>query len=371
MDNIQTYFVTTIVGAPRRLVLGRHLRYDLDPKAAIPVAKEGAWGRVVDQFHSLVEHLPQFRVKRRSVSAPVAVALAQVDTGIVATNAQSKPSNIGGSNVNGLTLVAWLVPAFAFCCLVAYVASGWYEEFNVAMSANAEQKPHPVVQTGTPPSPAASSAIVESAALPMERSTSATWTAPAEGGVTIVDAPAPTPVPLEIIQKQGHPLDRTVQTVKLTPAPSPQQQAPSKQVADRPKEEKPEVQERAVIVDVTKGPEEVKAPASPTPVSPVPPKQATQNVDKDAPVIRRFAQPEEVKPGQAKPEPAPAKVKPSEKVTIVDIAPDSSYVLISNPQTRLPQRYTVGQKIFTGETIKSIDPKTGIVNFDNRTVPME
>lgn len=57
--------------------------------------------------------------------------------------------------------------------------------------------------------------------------------------------------------------------------------------------------------------------------------------------------------------------------TLVDIGPDGSYVLITNPATRLPQRFSVGQKIFTGETIQNIDVKSGSVQLDARTIKLQ
>lgn len=59
------------------------------------------------------------------------------------------------------------------------------------------------------------------------------------------------------------------------------------------------------------------------------------------------------------------------KVTIVDIAKDGAYVLITNPKTRLPERFAVGQKIHSGETVQKIDPATGKVQLDKRTIGLQ
>ena len=56
---------------------------------------------------------------------------------------------------------------------------------------------------------------------------------------------------------------------------------------------------------------------------------------------------------------------------MVDIAKDGSYVLITNPRTRLPERFTVGQKIFSGETIQKIDAAAGKVQLDQRSVGLQ
>lgn len=58
-------------------------------------------------------------------------------------------------------------------------------------------------------------------------------------------------------------------------------------------------------------------------------------------------------------------------VTVVDIAKDGSYVLVSNPKTRLPEKFAVGQKIHTGEVIKKIDPAAGKVQLTSRTIGMQ
>jgi hypothetical protein len=59
------------------------------------------------------------------------------------------------------------------------------------------------------------------------------------------------------------------------------------------------------------------------------------------------------------------------QVTIVDIAGDGSFALITNPTTRLPERIVVGQKIFTGEVVVKIDAAAGKVQFDKRTVGLQ
>jgi hypothetical protein len=58
-------------------------------------------------------------------------------------------------------------------------------------------------------------------------------------------------------------------------------------------------------------------------------------------------------------------------VTVVDIDKGGAFALITNPQTRLPEKVTVGQKIFTGETVKKIDPAAGKIQLDARFVGMQ
>lgn len=86
-----------------------------------------------------------------------------------------------------------------------------------------------------------------------------------------------------------------------------------------------------------------------------------------APVVA----PAPIKPASA-PVAASAPPKVDEpKVTVVDIARDGSYVLITNPRTRLPERFGVGQKIFSGETVQKIDAAGGKVHLDKRSVGLQ
>ena len=68
---------------------------------------------------------------------------------------------------------------------------------------------------------------------------------------------------------------------------------------------------------------------------------------------------------------AAAPVEDTKRVRIVDIGQDGSFVLITNPQTRLPQKFTVGQTIFTGETLQKIDAAKGTIQLDSRTVGLQ
>lgn len=77
-------------------------------------------------------------------------------------------------------------------------------------------------------------------------------------------------------------------------------------------------------------------------------------------------------PTPAKNTAAPADAAPQALpgVTIVDIDGGGGHVLITNPANRLPVRYVVGQKIHTGEVIRSIDAASGKVVTDARTIEM-
>jgi hypothetical protein len=59
------------------------------------------------------------------------------------------------------------------------------------------------------------------------------------------------------------------------------------------------------------------------------------------------------------------------RVDVVDIDKSSSFALITNPQTHLPQKVELGQKIYTGETVKKIDAASGRVHLDSRVITMQ
>ncbi len=58
-------------------------------------------------------------------------------------------------------------------------------------------------------------------------------------------------------------------------------------------------------------------------------------------------------------------------VTVVDIDKAGAFALITNPQTRLPVKIEPGQKIFTGEVLRKIDPAAGKLVLDSRTISMQ
>lgn len=63
--------------------------------------------------------------------------------------------------------------------------------------------------------------------------------------------------------------------------------------------------------------------------------------------------------------------EPAVPITVVDIDKKGAFVLLTNPATRLPEKFSVGQKIFTGETITKIDPSAGKIQLGTRTIGMQ
>lgn len=360
MDEAQKYFVSTIVGQPQRLVLGRQVRFDMDPTTRVPVGLRRQLALLSGKLHEVTDGVVA-SLKAVKDSARGSRQLATPAGTVMPFRWDSKPLKVLG-----------VVAAVSVVGAVIYQAIGWQQEFEVSqatqpkVAAGAQQAASVPAAPASTPMEIASAPETESA-LPLERGN-----APGgEGsGMVVVNEPAPSmPVPAPVLAaKEGTPLDRKVATVVLTPAPSKPEAAPKSQPAavDKPRDEKPD---RAVIVDVTKAAEERRN-------DPV--------VKEETPQGRQFATPVEAKPAQqaapvtttanapsAQPTATSAQKPKAERVTVVDISPDASFVLITNPETRLPQRYKAGQRIWTGETIKSIDPKAGTLVLDARTVSME
>lgn len=129
--------------------------------------------------------------------------------------------------------------------------------------------------------------------------------------------------------------------------------------AKEPKKEKDRIP--ALILDKPDEPAKVPAAVATKPVAPAAPTK-----DLATPTAKAVVAKAEITPPGASP------VSESQTpVTVVDIAKDGSYVLVSNPKTRLPEKFAVGQKIHTGEVIKKIDPATGKVQLTSRTIGMQ
>jgi hypothetical protein len=56
---------------------------------------------------------------------------------------------------------------------------------------------------------------------------------------------------------------------------------------------------------------------------------------------------------------------------LVAVTPDGKAALFTNPATRLPEKFGIGDKLPSGETVRSIDAKTGVVNTDTKEYRLE
>lgn len=127
----------------------------------------------------------------------------------------------------------------------------------------------------------------------------------------------------------------------------------------------------AVVLDASAKPQ-TSAPSQPAKGAPavkVEPPGPAQPAATPAPAAgpRLVAPTREVAPGAGELKPAES----GPRVNVVDIDKAGAFALITNPQTRLPEKVSVGQKIFTGETVKKIDAATGKVYLDNRAISMQ
>ncbi|QHE78550.1 hypothetical protein [Hydrogenophaga sp. PBL-H3] len=163
------------------------------------------------------------------------------------------------------------------------------------------------------------------------------------------DGPSPT-MPLVASVPDAPPM-------RLAPtkvAPSPPDRSASAREPDKDKagkEDEPK-RNRAVILD--EGPDLNQKPASKPTTAAKPEATAAATVAKPAtsPAVPQVA-------ATAPAVPAPPALKPS--AGLVAITPDGKAALFTNPSTRLPQQFKVGDKLPSGETIKSIDASNGKV----------
>ena len=141
----------------------------------------------------------------------------------------------------------------------------------------------------------------------------------------------------------------------VAPAKPKEQKAPAK-----PKEQK---EDRVAALVLDKPEEKPKTPVA-VEIKPTPPLAQPKNLV--GPSTKDTA----IKPSANVTAPTPSR-EAQATITVVDIDKDGKYVLLSNPTTRLPEKFTVGQKIYTGETIVGINPATGKVQLDSRSIGMQ
>lgn len=206
------------------------------------------------------------------------------------------------------------------------------------------------------------------------------------------------PVPLPEMPQAGSEKGQEKKTDKEDKAEKPIQSAvlfdesaePSKQQAkedakvtkkeaakEAPKEShKPEPKKPSPKTEEKPQGKEARATSLP-PASTLPPMPA----NKAKPVAeadQKFAVPVEERPVQLVAKPAqdtqeskPAATPKEGRITLVDIPADGKTVLVTNPQTRLPMKLSVGQALPNGKVIQSIDPKAGTVSAGGSTYTMD
>lgn len=400
MDNTQRYFTQTIVGTPQRIVLGHQVRFDNDP--TFPGSDKPAQP---DHWLSRIS----FAFARSPVDATESemqtIDLPRVQPAVITARDRT------------LRIALLSLPVVVAVAVFGNLASGWFDEYK-QQSGSVQADAHAGAPATTEQT---ASTTTQVSVLPLSGASS-TATPGVSGAITLMDEPSniphdgahpsantqvtasaivtqpvvavvvappvkvtPSPVPKQIIEQAKQ--ETTPVPVKVLPLPI--QQAPTEPKRDvetnaaakvaknpaTPAPPKEEERKGAVVMDTPKPTPEIKpvvvAPTSKTPD------------DTQAPVTRRFSTPMEINPaGQSttppkateaaeSPKAEPTGKSAARRVTVVDISPDGSYALVTNPETRLPQKFKAGDKIFTGETIQKIEPKSGKLVLDSRNVYME
>lgn len=213
-----------------------------------------------------------------------------------------------------------------------------------------ESTPFPAVTPGSPP--------IEEVKKDAETS------APRESPLPIAPAGSvPEQSALALAEKTVTPPTVAIQKVPPSKTAEPARQVehghrvPSKLAKENTEKRDKEPPPKAVILDTTRAPD---------PSKPTTPASQAPSMQPDAKGKNLVGPTREVTAGLVGAPNGGTEVK----VTVVDIAPDNSFVLISNPQTRLPQKFVVGQTIFTGETIQKIDAEKGQVKLNGRSIGM-
>lgn len=175
------------------------------------------------------------------------------------------------------------------------------------------------------------------------------------GGLPVPSAESTKTRPVKTIEPSA---------IKLAPA------LPSKKQA----EETKAVEPKAIVLDATNT-DPAKTTATKTPAKSEAAVAAAQPLPSKAGSAPGSSEPSGKLVGPVTEQPAKlVGVQPDDgarKITIVDIPSDGSYVLLTNPKTRLPQKFVVGQKLATGETLQKIDVGKGTITLDGRTVNLE
>lgn len=360
----QKYLVSRVVGQPRLLILGQQVRIADDIHGLDFGMHKQGWRSRLRHFidHLIMLALSPFPRILKTASAnnsqepqhnkSSANPLERGEDGLVSSSIASKPGVRIGMAAGTIALASW--------ALFALVGQ-WRQEITDVSNKPLEvaapvtlpvaqpgTSPTPTVESALPITPAAASGPLPSSGIESVNADAATPQPP----VTAMPSPTPTPRP-------GEPLPGMSSRQESSPT------LPSRPTQSVVKKDRDDERPPAVILD--------KAPLEITPASAQPPVSQPKATDAaPAPTTRKFADPIEVTSGAPASKPsADTKKRNAERITVVDIAPDGNYVLITNPATRLPQKYQAGQKIFTGETLKSIDPANSKIVLDTRTVNME
>lgn len=319
MDDSQRYFTLAILGQPRRLVLGRQVRYDNDPVFATPTDFDAAAARSGD-------------------GEPTSPA---------------QPEGEGKPHPSPDASWTWrgFAPTAAFGLMLAAIAftlANWSRD----MTSSRQQ-----VQL-TPQDAAAMARQVARAAsvgaLPLARPDQEPT--PSNPAIAVMNEPAPLPTdspnhPATTIAPSAVIAAAKVATAGADRAVALSAEPPAKSADKRKPKDAGEIDApKLLVVDVSaaNGLRTGQMGNMPTPA---PPSQKGYA----QPVAEKSQKVQSVSGG-------------SKPARLVAFTPDGVHALLSTVAGKAPQKFKVGDKLPSGETIQGIDATAGKIVFDNQTV---
>lgn len=350
MDSNGKYLTVSIVGQPVRRVLGIQVRFDADPGFTEPPPPgESIWSKCRSRFGRLSKQKFLFRSKvsgDKLLNSPI-----ELEKG-------DDPKLSWGIGL----AVLFIIGGSLFALLSSYDFSMGHSGATVSrQEAGPVVNSEPIAASASPS--AADVSVAEESPLPLGINPTASESAAksSEPGVQLVDAnstlpAAPMPIPeLKAAQNQPEPKQPVKVVEKVVAVP----------VTVRKDVEK-EKEKTTLLVDTSHVKAEEVAKAKPIAI----PSKMTAIPDPKPVTLIKEISAVEVPPEKPAAQLA-ASNRDEKKITIVDIPKSNSYVLITDPKTRLPKKFVVGEAIFTGEVIKKIDASTGKVELNSRTIQME
>jgi len=318
--------------------------------------REGRWIPAGDTTASLWKRLTagaSGAVSKKPVSGVVSLS----GHGVAAGSAQAAPGE-GGPHENGQLRRGWLKPSRK-SMTVALASVGIVTATVLAGAAlltlRHKDKPLPLAAAAAPKQAEAPQAIAMMAApfdpqgpgLPLAAPQAAQDTpVPAQ----VLAAVTPEPVGVAVRAEVAH-----VEAGHAAPAPTPKRVAEEKQRPPPP----------AVIIDEAPAPTPKQAAPQPA-RAPAPAAAASKPAPAASKAASPAAAPAQVKASAASAQvvltPAPAAKPAMPRGTgLVTITPDGKVAVFSNPKTRMPEQYKLGDTLPNGETVRAIQPKEGKV----------
>jgi len=342
MNQTESYLTQSIVGTRQRMSLGVRVRYESGALLPMPQSKWPLSGLATRMRANISDIFAE--MNGRFGRGPLLLACAGL-VGVVAVasiwSSQRPLTVTAPPSSNAKAKVA--DPGLPFAKATSEGAS--------PSSIALEPSPFPVEDQAAPNAPAVG---LPFGALPIEAGIAPS---PAEKGPlppqsTLPGVIAPVPPRMEPF-KLGEPKAPSV-------AGERRNQGGKSETDQRRAEEPP----RALVLDVGRE-------SSDKPTAPKPAQQEPVVVTRPTASVRPSTLVEPVREVAGTGNAGRAARSGSPPPTIVDIAKDGSYVLITNPVNRLPQKFQVGQQIPSGGTVQRIDQAKGVVQIDGQTYGLQ